>query len=137
MSQVLIDESWPAEPTAVPAARRTVLGHLRASLTPDPPLADIGLAVSEAVTNVVQHAYVNQSPGPVRVRVESGPVEIEVMVEDAGRGMAPRMDSPGLGLGLPVIATLAERFDVRKSRSGGTRLCMWFVRDPGAATLPA
>ena len=114
-----------------------MIAHLRESETSDPPLSDIGLAISEAVTNIVHHAYVGSEPGEIRVAVHIGEHEIEVLVEDDGRGMRPRPDSPGLGLGLPLIASLAARFETHASRAGGTRLCMWFARDPGSATLPA
>lgn len=117
-------------------ARRAVLTFLSESETPDPPLNDVGLAVWEAISNVVNHAY-SDSPGPMRVRVEVAPAEIELMVEDEGVGLVPRPDSPGLGLGLPLIATVCDRFDVRQTAKGGTRLCVWFKVSPAAATLPA
>jgi anti-sigma regulatory factor (Ser/Thr protein kinase) len=50
--------------------------------------------------------------------------------------MAPSTDSPGLGLGLPLIARISQRFEIRKREVGGTRLCIWFDKEPGAATLP-
>jgi serine/threonine-protein kinase RsbW/stage II sporulation protein AB (anti-sigma F factor) len=130
-----LDLSWSAVPETVPTARHAVLGHLRQA-TPDPPLSDIGVAVSEAVTNVVNHAYRDDGPGTVRVRVDVRPEEVELMVEDEGCGMMPRPDSPGLGLGLPLIATVSSRFDVRRSPRGGTRLCVWFDLDPATATVP-
>lgn len=133
----ILDATWTAVPGTVPTARHAVLGHLTAADTSDPPLSDIALAVSEAVTNVVNHAYQGPDSGSVRVRVEVRPEEIEVMVEDDGSGMVPRPDSPGLGLGLPLIATVAERFDVRVSPNGGTRLCIWFRPDADNATLDA
>ncbi|HEX8205663.1 MAG TPA: ATP-binding protein [Solirubrobacteraceae bacterium] len=133
----VFDAAWTAVPETVPAARHAVLGHLRDATT-DPPLSDIGLAVSEAVTNVVHHAYrEDSSPGSVRVRVEVRPTEVEVMVEDDGLGMVPRPDTPGMGLGMPLIATVASRFDVRSAPRGGTRLCIWFETDPSKSTLPA
>jgi serine/threonine-protein kinase RsbW len=116
-------------------ARRAVVRHLDEAATSDPPLSDVALAVSEAVTNVVHHAYVGRDPGPVRVRVEAGSHEIELLIEDQGSGMVPRPDTPGLGLGLPVIATVSERLDVRDRSGGGTRVCMWFSLDPADATL--
>ncbi len=129
------DATWPARPESVTTARRSVVAHLAAADTSDPPLSDIGLAVSEAVTNVVHHAYVGTEPGPVRIRVEVRPREVEVMIQDEGSGMVPRPDSPGLGLGMPLIATVSERFDVRAVPGGGTRLCIWFSVDPDEATL--
>jgi len=110
--------------------------HLRDAETADPPLNDIGLAVSEAVTNVVQHAYTETAAGEFRVAVNVGDEEISVLIEDDGAGMRPRPDSPGLGLGLPLIATLAERVDTQAFDGGGTRLCMWFTRHVDGATLP-
>ncbi len=133
---VAFDTTWPAVRETVPSARRAVLAHLRAAQTSDPPLSDIGLAVSEAVTNVVQHAYRSGDAGSVRVRVALDQPEIEVVVQDDGSGMVPRPDTPGLGLGMPLIATVSDRFDVTAPRAGGTRLCMWFKRDPESSTLP-
>jgi serine/threonine-protein kinase RsbW/stage II sporulation protein AB (anti-sigma F factor) len=130
------DASWPAVRATVPTARHAVLAHLRSARTSDPPLSDIGLAVSEAVTNVVHHAYRDVQPGSVRVRVALDRPEIEVMVQDDGGGMVPRPDTPGLGLGMPLIAMVSDRFDVSATPAGGTRLCMWFKRDADAATLP-
>jgi anti-sigma regulatory factor (Ser/Thr protein kinase) len=129
--------AWPALPESVPAARHAVLRYLRAADTADPPLNDVGLAVSEAVTNAVNHAYVGRDLGDVRVQVELGAFELELTVEDDGRGMLPRPDSPGLGLGLPLIATVADRFDTRTEAGGGTRICAWFSRSGAAATLRA
>lgn len=134
-SAATFDATWPAVPNSVPEARRSVVAHLVGAQMSDPPLSDIGLAVSEAVTNVIHHAYVGQEPGPVRVRVEMRPPEVEIMVQDEGSGMMPRADTPGLGLGLPLIATISERFDVRAAPGGGTRLCIWFSLDPRDSTL--
>jgi serine/threonine-protein kinase RsbW/stage II sporulation protein AB (anti-sigma F factor) len=123
-------------PDSVPVARHAVMRYLAEADTPDPPLKDVGLVVSEGVTNVVNHAYQPGEEGEVRVYVEVHDEELQVVIEDQGRGMMPRPDSPGLGLGLPLIATVSERFDTRTQPDGGTRLCVWFRKDPNAATLP-
>lgn len=125
------EASWPAVPDSVPRARRAVLRFLRDAETADPPLRDIGLAVSEGVTNVVHHAYAGDGSGEVRVGVSVLDEVLQVTVADEGRGMAPRDDSPGLGLGLPLIARVTERFDTRTHPDGGTTLCMWFRRQTG------
>ena len=114
---------WQAVPSSVAAARHAVRAYLSGADTSDPPLADVTLAVSEAVTNVVNHAYIDEAQGEVRVKVELSDHEIEVIVEDSGRGMQPRPDSPGLGMGLPLIANVADRFDTRSVLGEGTRLC--------------
>jgi anti-sigma regulatory factor (Ser/Thr protein kinase) len=122
--------AWVAEPDSVSVARHAVADWLRRVETKDPPLGEIEVAVSEAVTNAVVHAYLGGDPGEVRVRVAVLRNEVELIVEDDGRGMLPRTDSPGLGLGLPLIATLSDRFDAESVPGGGTRLSMWFLRHP-------
>ena len=127
---------WPAVAESVPVARHAIAAYLRETETPDPPLGDVALVVSEAMTNAVVHAYAGQDVGEVRVEVEFAPDELKLVVEDDGGGLVPRLDSPGLGLGLPLIATVSERFDTITRPGEGTRLCIWFLRDPAAATLP-
>ena len=129
------DSAWKALPENVALARRTVVAYLRAADTSDPPLSDVALAVSEAATNAVTHGFVGRDAGKFRVAITTDDEEIEVLVEDDGRGMVPRPDSPGLGLGLPLIATVADRFETHTTATGGTRLCMWFRLDPDEATL--
>jgi serine/threonine-protein kinase RsbW len=84
------------------------------------------LAVSEAVSNVVVHGYRDSSPGAFTVSVDWDGGELCVIVRDHGRGMAPRMDSPGAGLGLPLIASLAKSFSVTAPDDGGTEVVMTF-----------
>ena len=121
--------TWPAEPASVPAARHQVMGYLRECTTRDPPLNDAGLVTSELVTNVVQHAYIGQDGGDVRVGLDFTARHLRLTVEDDGRGLTPRPDSPGLGLGLPIIATVAEGVRTSTSPSGGTRVAVSFRRD--------
>ena len=90
----------------------------------------VALAVTEAVTNAVVHAYVDDAePGEIEVVVQRLPdgEGIEILVCDEGRGMMPRTDSPGIGLGLPLVATLAQRFEVQARAGGGTRVLMAFA----------
>ena len=77
------------------------------------------------MTNVVLHAYPGE-PGEVHVRVERSGRTLRVVVSDDGSGMLPRPDSPGLGLGLPLIAQLVDGLDVHRRERGGTELCMRF-----------
>ena len=121
---------WTAEPDSVADARHAVAAWLRDAETTDPPLGEIEVVVSEAVTNAVLHAYLGGDPGEVRVLVSLQRDEVEIVVEDDGRGMLPRTDSPGLGLGLSLIATLSDRFDAESVPGTGTRLSMWFLRQP-------
>jgi hypothetical protein len=48
------------------------------------------------------------------------------VVVDEGRGILPRADSPGLGLGLPLIATLAESLELGTGNGEETEVRMTF-----------
>jgi anti-sigma regulatory factor (Ser/Thr protein kinase) len=71
-------------------------------------LSNIRLAVTEACTNVVIHAYPDGEEGPLEVIATLKDEKLEIVVRDEGPGIEPRADSPGLGLGLPLIASLTE-----------------------------
>ena len=121
-----------AEPTAPATARRTAADFARhQGAGPDVTHA-VELAVSEAVSNAVVHAYDDQPLGEVRLELELTDDVLEIVVADAGKGMSPRPDSPGLGLGLPLIGRLADSFDVRSDAGEGTELRMRFALDRAA-----
>jgi serine/threonine-protein kinase RsbW len=127
----ILARRFPARADQVRLARREVEACAREHGAVDP--AAIALAVSEAVTNVVIHAYVDEArPGDVQVSIERHPDNgLEIHVLDDGRGMKPRSDSPGLGVGLPLVARLAQAFRVEARPSGGTAVSMTFpVHDP-------
>jgi serine/threonine-protein kinase RsbW/stage II sporulation protein AB (anti-sigma F factor) len=73
---------------------------------------DIALAVGEACANVVMHAYPPGDVGPLIVHAEVKDGALHVAICDQGQGMTPRPDSPGLGLGLPLIANLADKLEM-------------------------
>jgi serine/threonine-protein kinase RsbW len=118
--------SWPASPEHVGAARRVVSAAARRAGADDPILDAVRLAVSEAVSNAVVHGYRDRASGAFTVAVEWEGDELRVMVRDEGCGMQPRADSPGAGLGLPLIANLAESFSVTAPPGGGTEVSMTF-----------
>jgi anti-sigma regulatory factor (Ser/Thr protein kinase) len=90
-------------------------------------LADVALAVTEACTNVVIHAYLGHDPGPLRLSGRRDRAAVTFVVADHGRGLVPRTDSPGLGMGLPLIAQLADHFELSDNGARGTRVQMRFA----------
>ena len=90
----------------------------------------IALAVGEACGNVVQHAYPPGETGPLVVEAQAGESELLVVVSDMGRGCIPRPDSAGLGLGLPLMASLAGSVAITDGEGGrGTEVRMVFALD--------
>jgi serine/threonine-protein kinase RsbW len=120
-------QSWPAAPEHVGSARRVASAAARQAGADDPILDAVRLAVSEAVSNVVVHGYRDSPNGAFTVAVEWESDELRVTVRDEGCGMQPRADSPGAGLGLPLIANLAESFSVTAPPGGGTEVTMTFT----------
>jgi serine/threonine-protein kinase RsbW len=118
----------PARPENV-AVVRHVLGALAGALKlPDDVIEDMRLAVTEACTNVVRHAYQGDE-GKIDVVVRPKGDALEVVVSDAGRGIAPSPDTAGPGLGLPLIAALADTLEIERHRGSGSRLIMRFIRN--------
>jgi serine/threonine-protein kinase RsbW len=120
------EQSWPAAPEHVGSARRVVSAAARRAGADDPVLDAVRLAVSEAVSNVIVHGYRESGNGAFTVAVEWEGDELRITVRDTGCGMQPRMDSPGAGLGLPLIANLAEKVSVTAPPGGGTEVSMTF-----------
>lgn len=121
---------WAVTATAeqIAVLRSEVTQYARQAGVPDGRLADIKLAVSEAATNTVLHAYRDREPGEIRVDarvLDDGCLRI--VVEDDGFGPRPRPDSPGLGLGLPTIASVADAVELTAGSAAGARLSMLFA----------
>ena len=103
-----VELDLPAQPSSVPTARHAVeelAQHVGADVSA------VRIVISELVGNAVLHAYIDREPGPVLVLGRMARGRLIVTVADQGRGMVPRVDSPGLGVGLPIAGKLAR--DVR------------------------
>ena len=85
----------------------------------------VRLAVSEALTNAVMHAY-GADPGAVHVSASRARDELWVLIADEGHGVEAGYESPGLGMGLHLIACMADYFAISKRREGGTEIRMRF-----------
>jgi serine/threonine-protein kinase RsbW len=109
------------------AVVRHALGAFGEAFGIDPhTLSDVRLAVTEACTNVVVHAYPDRHEGPMVVLASMLADELVVVVRDRGRGIVPRPDSPGLGLGLPLIASLTESVQLGRDDEEHTEVRMTF-----------
>ena len=92
----------------------------------------VRVAVGEALTNVVMHAYAGRQPGKVTVQAWVDADHLTVRVLDDGHGLIPRPDSPGLGLGLGLMAQMADDFHVsnRDGTPGTTVSLRFLLRGP-------
>jgi|tagenome__1003787_1003787.scaffolds.fasta_scaffold20977071_2 serine/threonine-protein kinase RsbW len=116
-----LSRSLPATPESVGRLRRAVAEFAHGHGASARALDSVNLAVSEALTNVVVHAYRDAAaPGPILVVAVIRDRAVMVTVADEGCGMTPRDDSPGLGLGLGVIAGVADTLEIspRAGRPG-------------------
>jgi len=116
----------PARPANIAIVRRVLEGVADVLDMPDEVLEDVRLAVTEACTNVVRHAY-EEGEGAIDVTVRPKPGFLEIVIVDEGRGMGPSPDTGGPGFGLPLIAALADSVDVRSGRRGCSRLAITFA----------
>jgi serine/threonine-protein kinase RsbW len=120
----------PARPENV-AVIRHVLGAFAEALRLPPDLVeDMRLAVTEACTNVVRHAYGEGDPGPIDVVIRPDGDRLDLIVSDQGQGLGPSADVAGPGLGLPLIAALADSVDLHELPVRGSRVSMSFRCGP-------
>lgn len=126
-----LTQSYPAVADSVPLARRELV-ELAAGLgASEEQLDAIRLSASEALTNVVMHAYRGGS-GQIHVTAEHAGDELWVLVADDGVGLRPYNDSPGLGVGLALIAKSADGLTIMNRSGGGTEVRMCFALGAGA-----
>jgi serine/threonine-protein kinase RsbW len=123
----------PARAENVAVVRHAFGGFAEALSVDEQTLADIKLAITEACTNVVIHAYDEGEDGSLEVDASIDDRHLTVVIRDEGRGIVPRPDSPGLGLGLPLIATLAESLELGKDDDDRTEVRMTFSLDESSA----
>ena len=123
-----LDASYPALAPQVPIIRRAVTGAASGWGADEETLTRISLAVTEAATNVVVHAYRPARPSSrIYVRARREGEFFAVTIGDAGVGMSPRADSPGLRLGLSLMAHEAEQCEIHARAGGGTEVRLRFA----------
>jgi len=91
---------------------------------------DLLLAVSEAATNVIRHAYPEDTDGAAfRLDAEISDDRLQVVLSDDGVGLGASSSNPGLGMGLPLLGTLADTLMLvgPPERSRGLEVRMWFA----------
>jgi anti-sigma regulatory factor (Ser/Thr protein kinase) len=131
-----LNQSYLAVPETVPLARRALTDVAAAAGAGGERLEEIRLAVSEALTNAVVHAYRGDEPGHFHMTAAVAGGELWVLVSDDGRGLHAWNDSRGLGIGLSLISGLSDDFAIVTRASGGTEVQMRFDLTRSAVGTP-
>ena len=117
----------PAKAEYVLLGRLALSGITRLRALPDETLNDLKLAVTEACTNSVRHAY-GENGGAVDIVFELHDDRLVVEVSDDGAGLVAREPEPYPeltegGLGIAIIRALTDEFEVgERDGDGGSRL---------------
>jgi serine/threonine-protein kinase RsbW len=122
--------SIPAKPEYITLGRLALTGIARLRADPLSPevLGDLKLALTEACTNSVRHAYAD-GEGIVEIVYELHPDRLVVEVSDHGEGFertsGGATDADELaegGLGIAIIEALADELEIGEGDDGGSRL---------------
>jgi len=125
---LVLFETYLAVPESVAAARTIAAEFATRAGASQKTVNAVKLAVSEAVTNIVAHAYTDTAQGGlIHLEANLAPGELQVSVSDTGRGLRPRSNGRGLGLGLAIIGELADKVELLQGATGGLRVLMRFA----------
>jgi serine/threonine-protein kinase RsbW len=118
----------PAKPEYITLGRLALTGISRLRPLDEETLGDLKLALTEACSNSVRHAYAN-GEGTVEIRYELHPDRLVIEVLDDGEGFDPSADREEAddlvegGLGIAIIRSIADEFEVGAGKDGrGSRL---------------
>jgi serine/threonine-protein kinase RsbW len=119
----------PARAEYITLCRLALTGIARLRALPDELLADLKLALTEAASNSVRHAYAGDSAGVVDISYELLPDRLVIEVTDDGEGFDPNEaegpadDLSEGGLGIAIIRAIADAVEIGSQPGGkGSRL---------------
>jgi serine/threonine-protein kinase RsbW len=121
-----LQASYGATAGSIPVARHAITDVAVRAGAGEERLHAIRLASSEALSNVVQHAYPGRV-GSIFVTASVAGEELWVLISDDGCGLRAGRASEGLGLGLALIAQMSDGFTLVERSSGGTEVRLRFV----------
>jgi serine/threonine-protein kinase RsbW len=126
----------PARAEYIALGRLALSGLLRPLAVEPEVIADMKLALTEACSNSIRHAYDNGRDGAVEIRYELAGDRLAVEVSDDGEGFDPEIleIEPGEldegGLGIAIIRALTDDLSIGP-RFGGTGSCLRFSKSLG------
>jgi serine/threonine-protein kinase RsbW len=121
--------TMPARPEYITLGRLALTGIAGLRPLSDETLHDLKLALTEACTNSVRHAYHDGGEGKVEILYELEPDRLAVEVGDDGPGFEPSVplqdgdhELAVGGLGIAIIRALADEVEIGDRSGGGSRL---------------
>ena len=132
----------PARPEYITLCRLALTGFSRLRPLTDETLADLKLAITEACSNSVRHAYPDEH-GRVEISYTLTGDALEIVVCDEGEGFEPGEALRGSdplsegGLGIAIIRSIADELEIGPREGGGSRLRFVKNLSDGPVTLSA
>jgi serine/threonine-protein kinase RsbW len=123
----------PAKAEYIALGRLALAGLLRPRAVEPEVIADVKLALTEACSNSIRHAYADGREGEVEIRYELEDASLAIEVSDEGGGFDPALlepDGGGLdegGLGIAIIRALTDDLSIGP-RSGDAGYCVRFTK---------
>jgi serine/threonine-protein kinase RsbW len=123
----------PAKAEYIALGRLALTGLLRPLAVEPEVIADVKLALTEACSNSIRHAYADGREGAVEIRYELLDERLAVEVSDEGGGFDPALlqassgDLDEGGLGIAIIRALTDDLSIGP-RSGGSGSCLRFTK---------
>ena len=119
----------PARAEFIALCRLALTGLARTRALRPEVVDDLKLALTEACSNSVRHAYQQGREGVVEIRYELRPDRIDVEVVDDGNGFDPAVVRQAArefdegGLGIAIIRAVTDELDIAAGPDGqGSRL---------------
>jgi serine/threonine-protein kinase RsbW len=126
----------PAKAEYIALGRLALSGLLRPRAVEPEVLADVKLALTEACSNSIRHAYADGREGQVEIRYELADASLAVEVSDEGHGFDPALLEPDLGgldeggLGIAIIRAVTDDLSIGP-RAEGAGHCVRFTKNLG------
>jgi len=130
----------PAKAEYVVLGRLALSGLLRERGYSEDAVADLKLALTEACSNSVRHAY-DHDEGQVHLYFALSRDRVTIEIRDEGSGFheddvdcpecqsMPELNLKDGGMGISIIRAVVDEFDLRKPDGGGTVLVLTKMRD--------
>jgi serine/threonine-protein kinase RsbW len=121
----VVELSIPAKAEYIVLCRLALTGLARRRALDPELLADLKLALTEACSNSIRHAY-DDGSGTVEVRYELAADRLSIEVLDEGSGFDPEAPTTAEdeldegGLGIAIIRALVDELEIESSGSGST-----------------